>query len=145
MTAHLDDLNTRVTAAIFHAEATTFGSPEYQIAYRQVSDLEGQIARVTAATDFEGVVARRGAVWAAVRAGDWLLASQLAEEFLEPHAAYRTLMFELLRQRALAGGALPLEQESNFVTLLDRYWHQLTEEQRTAVEQEFAGPVSQVS
>jgi hypothetical protein len=82
MSAEIQDLNKRVSEAIFFAGRAAPGSQEAQDAYRQVSALEEQIARLTAPTDVDGAVARVGAVSAALRAGDWLRASRLVEEFL---------------------------------------------------------------
>jgi hypothetical protein len=82
MSPEIQDLNTRVSEAIFFAGRAAPGSQEAQEAYRQVSVLEERIACLTAATEVEGAVARVGAVSAALRAGDWLRASRLVDEFL---------------------------------------------------------------
>lgn len=82
MNAEILVLNTRVSEEIFFAERAAPGSPEAQEAYRRVSALEELIARLTPPTDVDGVVARVGAVAAALRAGDWLRATRLVEEFL---------------------------------------------------------------
>jgi hypothetical protein len=77
----LDDLNMRVTGAIFRAEHAALGSLIAEAAYREVSTLEEEIARQVGADEIEGALARVGAVTAALRAGDWLRAAQLAEAF----------------------------------------------------------------
>lgn len=82
MNAEIQDLNKRVSEAIFFAGRAAPGSQESQDAYRRVSALEEQIARLTTPIDVDGAVARVGAVSAALRAGDWLRASRLVEEFL---------------------------------------------------------------
>jgi hypothetical protein len=82
MSPEIQDLNMRVSEAIFFAARAAPGSREAQETYGQVSMLEERIARLTDATDVEGAVARVGAVSAALRAGDWLRASRLLEEFL---------------------------------------------------------------
>lgn len=82
MNAEMQDLNRCVSEAIFFAGRAAPGSQEAQDAYRRVSAIEEQIARLTTPTDVDGAVARVGAVSAALRAGDWLRASRLVEEFL---------------------------------------------------------------
>src|SRR5690606_32298445 len=77
MNDEIQDLNSRVSEAIFFAGRSAPDSQEAQDAYRRVSALEEQIARLTTPTDVDGAVARVGAVSAALRAGDWLRASRL--------------------------------------------------------------------
>ena len=78
----LDDLNARVSAAIFRAERVDPDSPEAILAYREVSLLEEQIASRIPADEVQGAVARVGAVTAALDADDWPRAARLAESFI---------------------------------------------------------------
>jgi hypothetical protein len=82
MTAHLDELNQRVSEAIFRAEHEPEGTPEAEKAFREVSRLEEQIAQVMPVDDLQGAIARIGAVSAALRAGDWLRAERLADAYM---------------------------------------------------------------
>ena len=66
----VDSLYREVTEAILHAETLTPGTLEAAQALRDVSVLEEQIAERFAASHAEGAIARRGAVRAAVAAGD---------------------------------------------------------------------------
>jgi hypothetical protein len=75
-------LNEQVTAAILRAEQHPPGT-EAATAFREVSRLEEAIARITTPGSLEGGVARRGAVTAALSAGDWLRAMKLANDYLE--------------------------------------------------------------
>ncbi len=82
MTAEsLDDLNSRVTDAIFRAEHAPSGSLDAEAAWREVSELERKIAVLTSSDSVDGALARVGAVSAALRAGDWLRAAQHADVF----------------------------------------------------------------
>jgi hypothetical protein len=78
----LDELNSRVTSAILRAEALPPGSWDAERAFRDVADLEEEIAAIAGANTVEGEVARLGAVAASVSAGDLVRAVQLAERYL---------------------------------------------------------------
>jgi hypothetical protein len=78
----LNDLNERVTEAIFRAETAAPDSSEADYLYREVSELEERISELAPADTVEGVVARVGAVTAALDAHDWVRASRLAEAYL---------------------------------------------------------------
>jgi hypothetical protein len=78
----LDELNRSVTSAILRAESLVPGSWEAERAFRDVADLEEEIASIVGARAVEGEVARLGAVTAAMSAGDLLRAVQLAERYL---------------------------------------------------------------
>jgi hypothetical protein len=80
MSEYLDNLNERVSEAIFRAEHAA-DPLEAEAAFREVSGFEEEIARITPAAALQGSLARIGAVTAALRAGDWLRAAQLAECF----------------------------------------------------------------
>lgn len=80
----LDELYERVTGAIVRAERIVEAdSLAHRRAYLEVSELEDQIAKILPAGDPEGAVARRGAVRAAVTAGDILRAETLVSEYLD--------------------------------------------------------------
>ena len=82
---NLDDLNQSVTSAILRAEAEEPRSWEQQLAYREVADLEEEIAKLTSAETAPGKAARLGAVSASLKSGDPLRATQLAYQYgLEP-------------------------------------------------------------
>ena len=79
----LDELNMRVTGAIFRAEHEAPGSAEAEDAYRLVSELEERIGSLVPADQLQGALARVGAVTAALRADNWLRAAQLAESYAD--------------------------------------------------------------
>jgi hypothetical protein len=78
----LDELNRSVTSAILRAEALDPGSWAAERAFREVADLEEEIAAIAGANVVEGEVARLGAVTASLSAGDLVRAVQLAERYL---------------------------------------------------------------
>jgi hypothetical protein len=78
----LDDLNRSVTNAILRAEVLPAGSWEAESAFRDVADLEEEIAALVSAQTVEGELARIGAVTAALSASEPLRARQLAERYL---------------------------------------------------------------
>ena len=87
--------------AIFRAEHLPPGF-ESELAFREVSAIEEEIARVAPADSLEGALAQRGAITGLLSAGDWLRALMLAEVYLaEP--AQHDLAQELasLRDEAL--------------------------------------------
>ena len=77
----LDDLNKNVTDAILRAEALPAGSWEAQRAFREVADIEEEIATIVGASTVEGEIARLGAVAAALSAGEPLRAIQFGERY----------------------------------------------------------------
>jgi hypothetical protein len=103
----LAELNRQVTSAIFRAERLAEGSWEAQAAYREVSVLEEAIARQTGAAEVEGVIAREGAVRAALRAGECLRALSLATRYLEEDGVPSRLRAELTELQREAEEALP--------------------------------------
>jgi hypothetical protein len=78
----LDQMNRDVTIAILRAEALPSGSWEAERAFRNVAELEEEIAAIVGAHTVEGEVARLGAVTASMSAGDLVRAVQLAERYL---------------------------------------------------------------
>jgi hypothetical protein len=77
----LNELNRSVTAAILRAEALPSGSWEAQRAFREVADLEEEIATIVGAHTVDGEIARLGAITAALSAGEPLRAIQLGERY----------------------------------------------------------------
>ena len=79
----LNELNQLVTEGIFVAErAVDQNSPKAKEADREVSRLEEEIASLKPASDLEGEIARRGAVRAAMNAGDTRRAIDLAATYI---------------------------------------------------------------
>lgn len=78
----LEELNHSVTSAILRAEALPAGSWKAERAFREVAELEQELAAIVGAQTVEGEVARLGAVAASLSAGDLLRAVQLAERYL---------------------------------------------------------------
>lgn len=81
--ARMNELNVLVSNAIYAAERdvhTTSG--EQRAAYREVSQLEAEIAELVPADELEGAIARLGAVRTAVYAGDRERASQLVAQYV---------------------------------------------------------------
>ena len=79
---NLAQLNRSVTSAILRAEALPAGSWEAQRAFREVADLEEEIATIVGARTAAGEIARLGALAAALSAGEPLRALQLGERYL---------------------------------------------------------------
>jgi hypothetical protein len=100
----LRELNKKVTAAIFRAEHLPAGL-EAELAFREVSEIEEEIARRTTSDSIEGSIARRGAITGALSAGDWLRALRLAEAYLS-EAAPAGLAEELASLRDEASNEL---------------------------------------
>lgn len=80
----VDELNRRVTDAIFRAErAERLGDArDVWLAYMEVSALEEAIAAELPASETQGAIARRGAVTAALSAQEFVRARELASGFL---------------------------------------------------------------
>lgn len=108
-----DLLNTLVTSAIWRAEQLEdHGVGSVPLAWAEVSSLEEELAKALPASQPEGRIARRGAVRAALKAGDFTRAQALTERFLAEKDATRTLR-AALRQL--------LEEDAR--TLADRFPH----------------------
>jgi hypothetical protein len=99
-------LNTLVTGAIWRAEQLEeHGVGSAPLAWAEVSSLEEELAKVLPASHPEGRIARRGAVRAALRAGDFARAQALTERYLAEKDATRTLraaLRQLLEEDARA-------------------------------------------
>lgn len=91
----LNELNQHVSEAINAAERMTDqSSVEAKESYLKVSRLEEQIAELVPASDVQGAIARRGAVRAAMNAGDERRAIGLAATYART-GADETLAREL--------------------------------------------------
>ncbi len=87
-----DTLNSLVSGAIWRAEqleARGIGSTAQ--AWAEVSSLEEELAKVIAVSESEGRIARRGAVRAALKAGDYVRAYALTEGYASEQPAPRSL------------------------------------------------------
>lgn len=92
----VDELKTQVTEAIIKAERLDdSGDPEAQSAYAEVSVIEEQLAGLLPNSSFEGQIARRGAVRAAIKAGDIERAESLVDTFLGEVGIDQQLVEEL--------------------------------------------------
>lgn len=76
-----DKFNTEVTSAIF----------EFEKAARKVADIEEKIAQLTTPNSVEGVIARLGAVRAAINGRSECWAHQLVQRFCAEKGASRKL------------------------------------------------------
>lgn len=79
-----DSLYLRVTRAIFEAERAEAKDPrseETQVAYAKVSELEQEIANLKSLKPVERNIGRRGAVTAAIMAGDTERAKSLLNSY----------------------------------------------------------------
>jgi hypothetical protein len=86
--ADLDSLHALVSGAIWRAEKLVEAGAEPGAAWREVSILEERLAGALPAGGSEGRIARRGAVRAALKAGDYRRARELAARFAaEPDAS----------------------------------------------------------
>ena len=94
--AETDSLNTLVTGAIWRAEQLeAHGIRPTSQAWAEVSSLEEELAKVLPVSESEGRIARRGAVRAALKAGDYDRALGLAESYRAEEAAPKSLKTEL--------------------------------------------------
>jgi hypothetical protein len=108
-----DLLNTLVTGAIWRAEQLEEqGIGSVSLAWAEVSSLEEKLATALPTSQPEGRIARRGAVRAALKAGNFARAQALTERFLAEKEATRTLR-AALRQL--------LEEDAR--SLADRFRH----------------------
>ncbi len=87
-----DTLNTLVSGAIWRAEELEArGIPSAAQAWAEVSSLEEELANGIPALAPEGRIARRGAVRAALKSGDYTRANVLAERYLVEEDAPESL------------------------------------------------------
>jgi hypothetical protein len=87
-----DSLNTLVSGAIWRAEQLeAHGIRPVLQAWAEVSSLEEELAKALPVSESEGRIARRGAVRAALKAGDYARAHALAEAYVADETAPRSL------------------------------------------------------
>jgi hypothetical protein len=77
-----EELREQITNIMMATRGRSVGSPEYRAAYRQISELEEQIAAITDPRDQDGELSRWGAVAAATLSDDRARARALAERFM---------------------------------------------------------------
>jgi len=77
-----EELREEITNIQLASRGCSVGSSEYREAYRQISELEEQIAAITAPRDQDGELSRWGAVAAAHLSGDLDRARTLATRFM---------------------------------------------------------------
>jgi len=83
-----DTLNSLVTGAIWRAEQLeAHGIGSAPQAWSEVSSLEEELAKVISVSESEGRIARRGAVRAALKAGEYARAHALAGSYAAEGAA----------------------------------------------------------
>ena len=100
-----DELNTLVTEAIWRAEELEAGDIAARQAWAEVSSIEEKLANALPASEPQGRIARRGAVQAALKAGDDVRAHALAASYLADEAApesLRAALREILEQGSQA-------------------------------------------
>jgi len=91
-----DTLNTLVSGAIWRAEQLeVHGIRPTSQAWAEVSSLEEELAKALRVSEAEGRIARRGAVRAALKAGDYTRAHTLAEGYLADETAPKSLKIAL--------------------------------------------------
>ena len=87
-----DTLNTLVTGAIWRAEQLeAHGINPASQAWSEVSALEEALAKAHPVSESEGRIARRGAVRAALKAGDYSRAQKLVEGYLAEKGVPKSL------------------------------------------------------
>jgi hypothetical protein len=87
-----DALNTLVSGAIWRAEQLeAHGIRPASQAWAEVASLEEELAKALPVSESEGRIARRGAVRAALKAGDYARAHGLADRYLAEEAAPTSL------------------------------------------------------
>lgn len=91
-----DTLNSLVSGAIWRAEQLeAHGVGSASQAWAEVSSLEGELSKMLPASESEGRIARRGAVRAALKAGDYARAYALTECYSSEEDAPKSLKAEL--------------------------------------------------
>lgn len=102
----VDSLNTLVTGAIWRAEQLEDrGVESAALAWKEVSLIEEELANALAVSEPEGRIARRGAVGAALSAGDYARAEALVMRYTSEDAApaeLRDALREMLDEDARA-------------------------------------------
>ena len=93
----VDALHTLVSSAIWRAEQLDELDIDSASAWSEVSKLEEELASALPVKEAEGRIARRGAIRAALKAGDHGRAQDLVERFATEEGAPRMLCAELRR------------------------------------------------
>jgi hypothetical protein len=91
----IDTLNTLVTDAIWRAEELESRGISASLAWAEVSSIEEELAKAHPVSGAQGRIARRGAVRAALKSGDYARAYALADRYLAEDAAPESLKTEL--------------------------------------------------
>ena len=87
----IDTLNTLVTGAIWRAEEfESRGIPASQ-AWAEVSSIEEELAKAHPVSEGQGRIARRGAVRAVLKSGNYTRAYALADRYLAEESAPESL------------------------------------------------------
>jgi hypothetical protein len=107
MRVDTDTLNTLVTDAIWRAEELEALGIPASPAWKEVSTIEEELAKAFPVSEGQGRIARRGAVSAALKAGDYDRAQALAAAYIAEEAApdsLKTALREILEEadRAMA-------------------------------------------
>ena len=76
-----DELNSRVTQAIWDAEHLEEQSSSYRSAWLNVSRIEDELAMCSSLSSAERYIARQGAVSAALKAGEYNRAQELVQKY----------------------------------------------------------------
>jgi hypothetical protein len=90
-----DRLNTLVTDAIWRAEELETRGISAQLAWAEVSSIEEDLAKAHPVSGAQGRIARRGAVRAALKAGDYTRAQGLVDRYIAEDGAPESLKTEL--------------------------------------------------
>jgi len=91
----VDTLHTLVSSAIWRAEQLDELDIDSPSAWFEVSKLEEELANVLPVSEAEGRIARRGAIRAALKAGDHVRAQDLVQRFAAEEGVPRRLCAEL--------------------------------------------------
>ena len=108
-------LNALVTSAIWRAqqlEAHGIGSAS--LAWAEVSSVEEELAKTFLISQGEGRIARRGAVRAALKAGDYTRAQELSDAYANEKGATKALKAAL--REMLAEDAREMESRFRFAS-----------------------------
>jgi hypothetical protein len=99
-----EGLNALVTSAIWRAqELETLGIGSASQAWSEVSSIEQELAKTHPTSQGQGRIARRGAVRAALKAGEYARAQELADGYANERgatSALKTALKEMLSQDA---------------------------------------------
>ena len=129
-----DTLNTLVSGAIWRAEQLGELGLEVERAWLEVSRLEEELAKIIPAIEGEGRIARRGAVRAALKAGDFMRATDLFEQYVAEVDAPKALCAEL--RKLLRADAEELSEQYPCAAK----HHKLNKVQRLASRLQLGGP-----